>query len=319
MWMLLTAFILTGCNKTEQITANVYKPTKEDLSYALPQIGEAAILEAQIQAGSKGTITVATVGSPNTEILQEAAKILGEKGWLLKIEVCEDYLTPNQLVAEGKVDCNYYQHKAFLDRYNIEKQTQLLEYAKIHYEPMAVFSEKVDQIQKVTKGAKVLVPENATALAQALFLLQEKGLLTLMEDADLTAVMDDILDNPMDLELVVCPEDEMFQKLGENELAVCHKSYATKAGKEAEGILLAEEGKDSLAAQSLSQGIVINGTNTENVDMLVEVLMSGQMQQFIRSRYHDTIYMMDGKCADFEEVLVEEEVENPTEEISDSE
>ena len=62
------------------------------------------IITADVKIGSKGTISVATVGSPNTEILKEAGRILEEKGYLLNIEVCQDYLEPNRLVEEGKVD-----------------------------------------------------------------------------------------------------------------------------------------------------------------------------------------------------------------------
>lgn len=288
--------MICGCSKEKETeVVKSYQVTEEDLNYALPKIGEAEIMTMKIEEGANGTITVATVGSPNTEILQEAGQILGKKGYLLKIEVCEDYLTPNQLVSEGKADCNYYQHEAFLERYNMEKEASLMELAKIHYEPLAIFSEKIESIHDVPEGAKVLVPQNPTALAQALFLLQSEGLLTLMEDADLTAMTDDIIDNPLKLDIISIAEEEMLQKLNQSDLAVCHKSYALKEGREAKEILLAEESKDSLAAESLSQGIVVSDINNENADILTETLMSKEMQQFIRTRYQDTIYMMDGK------------------------
>ncbi len=299
----------TGCSKVQETTTSNYQVSEEDLSYALPKVGEAAIIKAEVQAGAKGTISVATVGSPNTEILQEAAKILGEKGYLLNIEVCEDYLTPNQLVTEGQVDCNYYQHALFLERYNIEKGTSLLEMAKIHYEPLAIFSQKVKGTDEIEKGAKVAIPENPTALAQALWLLHDEGLLTLMSDADMTAVEEDIAENPLQLELVPMKEEEILKKLDEVDIALCHTGYTLKEGMEAEEIMLAVEDKESRAAQNLAQSIIVSQYPNENAQMLIETLMSEQMQKFIETQYQGSIYMMDEELSD-DEVTVSEEEEN---------
>ena len=312
--LLLAGIILTGCSKTQETTTENYEVSEEELSYALPKIGEAAIIKAEVQAGSKGTILVATVGSPNTEILQEAGRILGENGYLLNIEVCEDYLTPNQLVTEGKVDCNYYQHAAFLERYNIEKGTSLQEMAKIHYEPMAVFSQKVKNLDEIKKGAKVAVPENPTALSQALWLLQAEGLLTLMSDADLNAVKDDISENPLELEFISMKEEDVLKKLNEVDIALCHTGYALQEGLDTENILLAKEAKESMPAQSLSQSVVVSVYPNENAKILVDTLMSEEMQRFIETQYQGSIYMMDGELTDIE---ITEEVQQADEKNED--
>ena len=290
--------ILIGCNNTTETTISAYQPSEEELSYALPKVGEAAIIKAKVQAGAKGNISVATVGSPNTEILQEAGRILGEKGYLLNVEVCEDYLTPNQLVTEGKVDCNYYQHALFLERYNIEKGTSLLEMAKIHYEPMAIFSQKVKSLSEIEKGAKVAVSENPTALAQALWLLHDEGLLTLMSDADLNAVKDDIAENPLELEFVLMKEEEILKHLEEVDLALCHTGYTLREGMEVDSLMLVMETKDSKAAQSLSQSIVVSEYPNENAKILIETLMSEEIQKFIEKQYQGSLYMMGGEISD---------------------
>lgn len=320
MVMLMTVgAMLTGCSKSQETASEVYQASEEELSYALPKVGEAELIKAEVQAGTKGTITVATVGSPNTEILQEAGKILGEKGYLLKIEVCEDYLTPNQLVAEGKADCNYYQHAAFLERYNIEKGTNLLEMAKIHYEPMAIFSQSVKSLQEIEKGAKVAIPENPTACAQALWLLQAEGLITLMSDADMNAVKDDISENPLELELISVKEDEILGKMQEVDLAICHTGYALREGLATEDILLTEEAKDSMMAVKLAQSIIVSKYPNENADILIDTLMSEEIQQFMETEYQGSIYMMDGKLSDVEVTVdVEEAKTEETEETEDS-
>ncbi len=305
MFLMAAGIMITGCKKSEEVSDDTYQLTEEELSYALPEAGEAAVWKAEVQAGSKGTISVATVGSPNTEILQEAARILGEKGYLLNIEICEDYLTPNQQVLEGKADCNYYQHEAFLERYNIEKQTNLVEMAKIHYEPMAIFSQNLKSLTEVKKGAKVAVPENPTALAQALWLLQDEGLITLMSDADMNTVKDDIAENPLELEFISMKEEEVLVHLEEVDLAICHTGYTLKEGIEAESILLAVEAEDSMMAQKLSQSIIVSEYPNENAKILIETLMSEEMQKFMETEYQGSIYRMDGEFSDIEVTVTE--------------
>lgn len=309
MFLAAIGSILIGCNNKTETTISAYQPSEEELSYALPKIGEAAIIKAEVQAGANGTISVATVGSPNTEILQEAAKILEEKGYLLNIEICDDYLMPNQLVMEGKADCNYYQHALFLERYNIEKGTSLLEIAKIHYEPMAVFSQKINSLTEVEKGAKIAVPENPTALAQSLWLLHKEGLLTLMSDADMTGMVDDIAENPLQLEFITMKEEEILQKLDEVDLGLCHTGYTLREGMEVDSLMLVMETKDSKAAQSLSQSVVVSKYPNENAKILIETLMSEEIQKFIEKQYQGSLYMMDGELSDIEfteEVLAED-------------
>ena len=306
--LMAAGMMLTGCSKEQEIAASIQTADQEELDDALPKAGEAELIKAEVKTGSKGTISVATVGSPNTEILQEAARILGEKGYLLNIEVCEDYLMPNQLVSEGKVDCNYYQHAAFLKRYNIEKQTNLLEMAKIHYEPMAIFSEKVGDLETLGKGAKVAVPENPTALARALWLLQAEGLLNLMSDADMNTVIGDIDENPLGLEIVTMKEEDMLKNLNSADLFLCHKGYALKEGISVESIMLSMESKDSMMAQELAQSIIVSEYPNENAEILAEVLMSEEMQKFMETEYQGSIYMMDGMLSDIE-VTVKEEAE----------
>lgn len=299
--LLAVCILAAGCNKPKETVTDNYQVSEEDLAYALPKIGEAAITKAEIKAGSKGTISVATVGSPNTEILQKAAEILEEKGYILNIQVCEDYVTPNEMLSEGKVDCNYYQHAAFLDRYNVEKQTNLLELAKIHYEPMAIFSGQTKALEETGKGAKIAVGDNPTAMAQALWLLHEEGLLTLMSDADMTAMVDDIAQNPLQLEFVSMKEEEILKNLEQVDLAICHRGYALKEGIKAESILLAEEEKESMAAQMLAQAVVVSDMSNSNAKILVDVLMSAKIQEYMDTKYQGSIYRMDGMLTDMQE------------------
>lgn len=251
---------------------------------------------------TKGTIKVATVGSPNEEILQKAAGLLEEKGYQLTIEVCDEYLTPNQMLVEGQVDCNYYQHKAFLDRYNIEHQTTLAEVAKIHYEPLVIYSEKLESLDQVEKGMKVAISNNPTATARALWLLQDVELLTLMSDADMNTVKDDIAENPYNLEFVFVEESELVGKLQDIDLVICDKDLLMQEAMDDRDLFLAQEKEETMMVQNLSQVIAAVEAENANAKILAEVLLSEEMKQFVTTKYQGCICIM---TSDVKEEIVD--------------
>lgn len=104
---------------------------------------EAAAEESTEAAGgtveSKGTIKVAASATPHAEILAAAKPILAEQGWDLEVTEFDDYVLPNEVVESGEMDANYFQHVPYLDSFNEEKGTHLVEVGKIHYEPFGIY------------------------------------------------------------------------------------------------------------------------------------------------------------------------------------
>ena len=306
--LMLSAAVMTGCANKEEIVETKAE-TKAVLSepVAFPQAGEGSEMQQEADVskkndkkGNKGEIKVATIGSPNTEILQQAALLLAEQGYQLEIEVCEDYLTPNQMLVDGAVDCNYYQHEAFMERYNIEYQTTLVEVEKIHYEPMVILSQKITDLSQVKQGMKVAISDNPTAVARAMWLLQDAELVTLMSDADINTVKDDIAENPYALEFVFVDESQLLAQLSEADLVLCAKGFALQDAVNTKDILLAEEKSDSMMAQKLSQSVVAADTMNQKAKVLVETLLSDEMEQFIDVKYQGSICMME-ESAEVEE------------------
>ena len=62
------------------------------------------------EAEENVTIKVGASSVPHAEILEEAQPLLEEKGITLEIEAYEDYVLPNDDLASGELDANYFQH-----------------------------------------------------------------------------------------------------------------------------------------------------------------------------------------------------------------
>lgn len=97
------------------------------------------------------TITVAASPTPHAEILEIAKQILAEKDILLEIIEYTDYVQPNNVVEDGQVDANYFQHVPYMDDFNNQNGTHLISVAEIHVEPMGVYGGKQSNLDIFSK------------------------------------------------------------------------------------------------------------------------------------------------------------------------
>lgn len=88
------------------------------------------------------TITCGASPAPHAEILAVAKEILAEKDITLDIQEYTDYVVPNNVVEDGTVDTNYFQHLPYLEDFNEQNGTHLVSVAAIHVEPMGIYGGK---------------------------------------------------------------------------------------------------------------------------------------------------------------------------------
>ncbi len=94
-------------------------------------------------AALNGTkISVAASPAPHAEILAVAKEILAEKGITLEIKEFSDYVIPNNVVNDGEIDANYFQHLPYLEDFNKENGTKLVSAGAIHVEPLGIYGGK---------------------------------------------------------------------------------------------------------------------------------------------------------------------------------
>ena len=97
------------------------------------------------------TITVAASPTPHAEILAIAKEILAEKDITLDIQEYTDYVVPNNVVDDGTLDANYFQHIPYLEDFNAENGTHLVSVVPIHVEPMGIYGGKQTSLDVIGK------------------------------------------------------------------------------------------------------------------------------------------------------------------------
>ncbi len=236
------------------------------------------------------TIKVGANITPHAEILEEAKPLLAEKGINLEIVQLEDSITPNTGVIEGSLDANYFQHVPYLEQFNAENGSDLVSIGAIHYEPFGIYAGRVSDLAELPDGALVAVPNNVTNEARALLLLAQEGLLTLKDDAGITATVEDIVENPKNIQFKELAPEQLVAALPDVDVAVINGNYAIEGGLHVSGAL-AVEANDGLAATTYGNIIATSPAKAEDpaLKTLVEVLQGPEIKAFIEGKYDGAV------------------------------
>ena len=237
------------------------------------------------------TITVAASATPHAEILEEAKPLLEKEGYDLEVTVFDDYVRPNEVVESGEFDANYFQHIPYLDQFNEEKGTHLVNAGGIHYEPFGIYPGTKDSLDDLEDGDSIAVPNDTTNEARALLLLQDNGIITLKEGAGLNATVKDIAENPHNVEIVELEAAQVARVTGETAYVVLNGNYALEAGFSVGKDALAYEKSDSEAAKTYVNVIAVKEGNedSEKIQALVDVLKSDEIKDFINEKYDGAV------------------------------
>lgn len=80
------------------------------------------------------------------------------------------------------------------------------------------------------KQIKIAVPADVTNQARALMLLEKEGLIKLNEGIDINATVDDIKENPYNIDFVKVNAAEIVSKMKSVDFAIINSNYAIEAG-----------------------------------------------------------------------------------------
>lgn len=258
--------------------------------------GSAEKKEETGAADEAKVIKVAASATPHAEILEEAKKVLAEKGWNLEVTVFNDYVQPNDVVESGDFDANYFQHIPYLDSFNAEKGTHLVNIGNIHYEPFGIYPGTKKELSELTQGDSIAVPNDTSNEARALLLLQDNGIIKLRDGVGLEATVNDIIENSKNIKIQELEAAQVARVVDEVAFVVLNGNYALEAGFSVKQDAAAYEQSDSEAAKTYVNIIVVREGNEENegVKALLEVLKSEDIKTFIDNKY-------DGAVIPFEE------------------
>lgn len=244
-----------------------------------------------IVPGNGETIKIAASPVPHAEILAEAAKILEGYGYKLDVVEFEDYVQPNLVVESDEFDANYMQHVPYLESFNEEQGTHIVNAGGIHYEPFGIYPGKKKSLSELSDGDSIAIPNDTTNEARALLLLQDNGIIKLKDGAGLTATVNDIEENVNNIKFVELEAAQVARVVNEVEYVILNGNYALEAGYSVGKDSIAYESSDSVAAKTYVNiiGVKEGNENSDKIKALVTVLKSDEIKNFIENTYDGAV------------------------------
>lgn len=243
-------------------------------------------------SGELETITVGASITPHAEILDAVRGELEALGYNLEIVEYTDYILPNVSLSDGSLDANYFQHGPYLETYNADNGTDLVNAASIHYEPMGIYPGSKTSLDELAEGDTIAIPNDGSNETRALLLLQDNGYITLADgiDASSNATILDIVDNPLNLNILEMAAENISNSLPDVAFGIINGNYALQAGLTGDNALASED-PDSDAAQTYANIVACrNGDeNSDKIQALITALTSDTCREYIESTYNGAV------------------------------
>ena len=279
---LLIVAALAGCAAKSETADTAADSTTTDTAAAETTDGKLEVLK------------VGASSTPHAEILEQVKDTLAAEGYDLQIVVYDDYVLPNQSLADGSLDANYFQHTPYLNSFNAANGTDLVSAAKIHYEPFGLYGNGVDSVDAIASNATILIPADDSNETRALLLLAQEGLIELPADASAEKGVTtlDIVDAKGHDVQALQADTVPAQLANSNEgtVAVINGNYALQAGLHASDALAIEDASGD-AAQTYANIVACRAgeENSAKIQALVKALQSDAVKTYIENTYNGAV------------------------------
>ena len=242
------------------------------------------------------TLKIGATPTPHAEILTAAQEELAALGVTLEIVEFTDYVQPNLATDSGDLDANFFQHTPYLDQFNVDQGTELVSIGTVHYEPMGIFAGTAKSLDEITEGAKIGIPNDGTNGGRALLLLEANGLIKLNPEAGISATKLDIIENPLNLEIIDMEAAQLPLSLGDLSVAVINGNFAMQHDLNVADAL-AIEAADSLAAETYGNIVAVIAGNEEipGLAELMQILQGEAIAEFIANTYGGAVVSTTAK------------------------
>ena len=216
---------------------------------------------------------------PHAEILKIVVPLMEKEGFPIEIKEFNDYVTPNIALNDGSLGANYFQHIPYLENMIKEQKLDLAWVAKVHIEPIGLYSKKIKNVSEIKDGDTVAIPNDPTNCARALHLLEKAGLLKVKEGDLVTAR--DITENPKKLKIVELEAAQLPRTLDDTAASVINTNFAVEAGLVPANDAIVIEGAESPYVNVLA--VRAADVDKPEIQALVRAINSPEVKKFIET------------------------------------
>ena len=177
-------------------------------------------------SGGNKVVRVGFAGDSDYQIWNPIVSKLSNEGITVELYTFSDYTIPNQALNDGEIDLNAFQHYAYFNDEVSNKGYDIVAIADTYISAMNIYSQKISNVSEVKRRDKVAIPNDPSNGGRALKVLEAAGLIKVRPEAGDTPSVSDIIENPLDLDIVEIDAGSIYSLLPDVACAVINGNYA---------------------------------------------------------------------------------------------
>ena len=175
-------------------------------------------------------VKIGHVGESDRAIWKPIQEKLSKEGITVELVSFADYSMPNQALNDGDIDLNAFQHHAYFYNETNTKGYNLSIIGLTFISAMNIYSQKISNVNEVKRGDKIAIPNDPSNGGRALKVLEAAGLIKLKDKSVANPIVKDIIDNPLNLEIIEVDAGSIYRLLPDVACAVINCNFALSFG-----------------------------------------------------------------------------------------
>ncbi|TDT45647.1 MetQ/NlpA family ABC transporter substrate-binding protein [Fonticella tunisiensis] len=242
---------------------------------------------AKSASKNEQALKVGVTAGPHEQIVEKVKELAEKQGLKIEIVTFNDYVQPNVQLFDKKIDVNIYQHEPYLNKFNSDKNMNLVKIAPTVNFPMGVYSNKIKSLNELKNGDKIALPNDPTNEARALILLQSANVIKLKDGVGINATLKDVVENPKNIKFVELEAAMVPRSLPDVTAAAINTNYAMEAGLNPVKDSIFIEPKDSPWVNIIAARP--DNKDDERIKKLVEIYHSDEVKKFIEETFQGSV------------------------------
>ncbi len=136
------------------------------------------------------------------QIWTPIASNLAKEGITIELVAFANTRMPNQALNNGDIDLNAFQHHAYFDDEVSNNGYDIVAIADTYISAMNIYSQRISNINEIKRGDKVAIPNDPSNEGRALKVLEAAKLIKVRPEAGDLPSVSDIIDNPLELDIL---------------------------------------------------------------------------------------------------------------------
>lgn len=212
-------------------------------------------------------LKLGVVGERNVEYEDAIKRYEKDTGKKIELVRFNDYNQPNDALKDGDIDLSSFATYIFIEDYNKNQKAGFTYLADSIISPMGVYSKTIKDIKDLKDGAKVAIPVETSNNSRALYILESAGVIKIKKDAGDFITLDDIEENPKNLDFVELPADQVSRALEDVDIALINSDMAMEAGLIPTKDAIFLEDPNNERAKNFINVIAVKEKNKDNEDI----------------------------------------------------